>query len=92
MDIKALDQTYVANTYARFPLLLTEGKGSLVWDEQGKEYILLTAWNEWGEGATLEPSKAYGYPPGNPGNLTPLYRNATGVRIVLCPAIMLPSL
>lgn len=29
--------------------------------EQGKEYILLTAWNEWGEGATLEPSKAYGY-------------------------------
>lgn len=27
--------------------------------EQGKEYILLTAWNEWGEGATLEPSKAY---------------------------------
>jgi len=39
MDIKALDQTYVANTYARFPLLLTEGKGSLVWDEQGKEYI-----------------------------------------------------
>ncbi len=29
--------------------------------EQGKEYILLTAWNEWGEGATLEPSKVYGY-------------------------------
>ena len=29
--------------------------------EQGKEYILLTAWNEWGEGAVLEPSKKYGY-------------------------------
>ena len=23
--------------------------------QQGKEYILLTAWNEWGEGAKLEP-------------------------------------
>lgn len=23
--------------------------------EQGKEYIMLTAWNEWGEGAKLEP-------------------------------------
>ena len=39
MDFKALDQTYVANTYARFPLLLTQGKGSVVCDEQGKEYI-----------------------------------------------------
>lgn len=29
--------------------------------EQGKEFILLTAWNEWGEGAMLEPSKAYEY-------------------------------
>lgn len=28
---------------------------------QGKEYILLTAWNEWGEGAVLEPSKTSGY-------------------------------
>lgn len=27
--------------------------------EQKKDYILLTAWNEWGEGATLEPSESY---------------------------------
>ena len=39
MDIIQLDKQYVANTYARFPLQLTKGKGSLVWDEQGKEYI-----------------------------------------------------
>lgn len=25
--------------------------------DQGKEYILLTAWNEWGEGAMLEPTQ-----------------------------------
>ena len=38
-DIKVIDKEYVANTYARFPVLLTRGKGSLVWDETGKEYI-----------------------------------------------------
>ena len=32
-DIKALDREYVANTYARFPLALVAGKGSLVYDE-----------------------------------------------------------
>lgn len=39
MDIKALDKEYIADTYARFPLTLTSGKGSLVYDENGKEYI-----------------------------------------------------
>ena len=39
MDIKALDKEFVANTYGRFPLVLKEGKGSRVWDENGKEYI-----------------------------------------------------
>ncbi|MBR3767082.1 MAG: acetylornithine/succinylornithine family transaminase [Clostridia bacterium] len=38
-DIKALDKEYVANTYARFPLELTHGKGSLIYDENEKEYI-----------------------------------------------------
>ncbi len=34
-----IDKQYVANTYARFPLELTRGNGSLVYDEKGKEYI-----------------------------------------------------
>ena len=39
MNIKAIDKEYVANTYNRFDLLITGGKGSLVWDESGREYI-----------------------------------------------------
>ncbi len=39
MDIKQLDKEYIANTYARFPVQLVNGKGSLVYDETGKEYI-----------------------------------------------------
>ncbi len=39
MDTKTMDQAYVANTYKRFPLELVKGKGSLLWDETGKEYI-----------------------------------------------------
>ena len=38
-DIKSLDKTYIAGTYARFPVQLVSGKGSLAWDENGKEYI-----------------------------------------------------
>ena len=37
--IQEIDKTFVAGTYARFPVTLTEGKGSLVRDEDGKEYI-----------------------------------------------------
>lgn len=39
MTIREIDNQYVANTYARFPLCLVSGKGSLVYDEDGKEYI-----------------------------------------------------
>ncbi len=42
MHTKELDSTYIANTYARFPLNLVRGKGSLVWDDEGKEYIDLS--------------------------------------------------
>ena len=39
MNIKEKDSLYIANTYARFPLVLKSGCGSLVYDEEGKEYI-----------------------------------------------------
>lgn len=39
MNIQKIDQTYVANTYARFPLTLVRGSGSLVYDDGGQEYI-----------------------------------------------------
>ena len=42
MDTQKLDQTYIANTYARFPVTIVKGKGSLVWDDTGKKYIDLS--------------------------------------------------
>ena len=39
MNIIETDKQYIAATYARFPLQLVGGKGSLVYDETGKEYI-----------------------------------------------------
>ncbi len=39
MSIKELDAKYVANTYARFPIELVSGKGSKLYDSEGKEYI-----------------------------------------------------
>ncbi|MBE6589767.1 MAG: acetylornithine/succinylornithine family transaminase [Ruminococcaceae bacterium] len=39
MNIFETDKAYVANTYARFPVELVSGKGSLVYDADGKEYI-----------------------------------------------------
>ena len=38
-DLKTTDKTYVANTYARFPVEIVSGKGSVVYDEMGKRYI-----------------------------------------------------
>lgn len=39
MNLIETDKQYIAGTYARFPVQLVRGKGSLVYDEQGKEYI-----------------------------------------------------
>jgi predicted acetylornithine/succinylornithine family transaminase len=34
-----LSEKYVANTYARYPVLLVSGKGTRVWDLDGEEYL-----------------------------------------------------
>ncbi|MCQ2423280.1 MAG: aspartate aminotransferase family protein [Clostridia bacterium] len=39
MTIKEKDSQYIADTYNRFPIVLSQGKGSVVWDENGKAYI-----------------------------------------------------
>jgi len=38
-ELVALDKAYVANTYNRFPVEIVSGKGSEVYDTEGKRYI-----------------------------------------------------
>ncbi len=38
-NFKEQDEKYIANTYARFDVEIASGKGSLVYDTDGKEYI-----------------------------------------------------
>lgn len=37
--VSELDHTFIASTYGRLPVCLVRGEGSLVYDDQGKEYI-----------------------------------------------------
>ena len=39
MDFEQQDKEYIANTYGRFNVCFEKGKGSLLWDVDGKEYI-----------------------------------------------------
>lgn len=39
MSIKQLDRDYIMPTYGRFDLCITSGKGSTLFDENGKKYI-----------------------------------------------------
>ncbi len=39
METMQLDQAYIAHTYRRFPVEIVSGKGSLVKDASGREYI-----------------------------------------------------
>ena len=43
MSIISLDKEYVAGTYGRFPVELVSGKGCILTDSKGKEYIDLTS-------------------------------------------------
>ena len=43
MNIIEKDKEYIASTYARFPVVLEKGNGSLVYDKNGKEYIDLSS-------------------------------------------------
>ena len=64
MDFEKQDKEYIANTYGRFNVCFEKGKGSLLWDENGKEYIDLgsgigvTAFgvddDEWTEAVTKQ--------------------------------------
>lgn len=39
MNTKELDNKYIAHSYGRFDVCLTNGKGSTIYDEDGKKYI-----------------------------------------------------
>ena len=39
IDFEQQDKEYIANTYGRFNVCFEKGKGSLLWDVDGKEYI-----------------------------------------------------
>ena len=66
MSIINKDKEYVAGTYARFPLEISEGNGALMYDEEGNEYIDLgsgiavnsfgVADEEWLEAITVQAS------------------------------------
>ncbi len=65
-NVKSIDQEYVCGTYGRYPIEIVSGKGSLVYDESGKEYIDMgsgigvTAFglcdDEWVKATTLQLS------------------------------------
>ena len=66
MAIFETDKNYIANTYARFPVELSEGNGALLYGEDDKEYIDLgsgiavntfgAADAEWVEAVTVQAS------------------------------------
>ena len=39
MNVFEKDKTYISGTYARFPVEIVKGKGSLFYDAEGKEYV-----------------------------------------------------
>lgn len=88
MSIQELDKTYVANTYKRFPIVVESGKGSVVVDDAGTEYIDLGAGiavtsfgiadEEWQAAITEQMSKVQ--------HISNLYYTEPGVKLaqILC--------
>ncbi len=37
-DTMTMADSYIAGTYTRFPIVLTKGSGSTLWDEEGRQY------------------------------------------------------
>jgi len=42
-DIMAIENRYMANVFSKKPVVLTKGKGALVWDINGREYLDCTS-------------------------------------------------
>lgn len=38
-DLMELSERYIFHTYKRYPIILVKGKGTKVWDREGKEYL-----------------------------------------------------
>ena len=46
MNIIETDNKYVAHSYGRYPICITSGKGSVLYGDDGKEYIdFVYTWN-----------------------------------------------
>ena len=43
MNIKEMDHTYIAPTYSRYNIVFEKGRGALLYDDSGREYIDLGA-------------------------------------------------
>ncbi len=43
MNIKKLDDKYIGNTFQRYPVHIEKGKGALLFDKKGKQYIDMVA-------------------------------------------------
>lgn len=43
MCVKQQDDCYIAHTYARYPIVLSHGEGCILYDEEEKQYLDLTA-------------------------------------------------
>jgi hypothetical protein len=60
---KEMGTVIMNNTPEKFELMLMKGKDFIDQNQSGldKKTLIIEAWNEWSEGAVLEPEKHYGF-------------------------------